>query len=128
MRAVKRLRVRCDGEEMVVTCRHGHWLPRLLGYSGVAVGTTVYFALLPSETSARLLGHELIHVLDFVRVRRRWRWHWLAVAVDLARYAWAWARVGFRYRQIPEEIVAYRDESRVAYGAHPDVQVLGVLP
>jgi hypothetical protein len=120
------LKVAFDGEMHPVKLRGRHWLPKLLGYGGVSVGLTVF--LRPDTLSAHpaLVGHELVHTLDFVRRRRRvWRgWYWLSVGVDLAAYAWSWLRVGCRYHRIPEEITAYNEQYLVAYDNHPAIRIV----
>ena len=120
------LRVRIDGAVYPVTLRYAHWLPRLLGADGCAVGTTIYFRRPYPEPSRTLLGHELFHVADFVR---RWNrtplaLYGLAVAWDLAAYALAWALAGFRYSQIPEEIAANALEYQIGHGYYPDIVIL----
>lgn len=120
------LRVRIDGYDYRVTLRYAHWLPRLIGADGCAVGTTVFFRRPYPQPSRTLLGHELYHVADFVR---RWNrtplaLHWLAVVWDLAAYVLAWALAGFRYRRIPEEVAAYAEQYRIGHGYHPDIVIL----
>lgn len=117
------LTVTFDGVPHPVTLRGRHWLPRLFGSDGVAIGRTVYLRRDVAETSRRLIGHELVHVLDFVRRWRRWRWYWLTVVLDIAHYLVAWVRAGFKYNAIPEEIAAYGQEVAVMYGRHPHITV-----
>jgi len=118
------IRARFDGEPVTVTLRPEHWLPWLLRTDGTAIGTTVYLRKPMTETSDILLGHELVHVLDFVRCRRRvWRQSYgLAVVVDLAAYLWSWVASGFDYYGMPEEIKAYGEQALVAHATHPDIQ------
>ena len=123
------LRVRLDAHTYPVTLHYQHWIPVLCSAQGVALGTRIYIAHPPARTSDGLIGHELIHTLDFVR---RWNrtplaLYWLALVWDIAAYAWAWARVGFRYRRIPEEVEAYRDQWLVPYGNHPSIDILSPL-
>lgn len=124
------IRVRLDGSVYPITLRYGHWLPRLIRFGGVHIGTTVLFRRPHPKPKRSLLGHELIHALDFVRLWNRtpFRLYWLAVAWDIARYFVAWMLAGFRYRRIPEEVVAYRDQWLVAYGSHPDIQLVDDWP
>jgi hypothetical protein len=117
------LAVTFDGVLHPVSLHGRHWLPRVFGFDGVAIGRTVYLRLDVAETSRRLIGHELVHVLDFVRRWRRWRWYWLAVVLDIAQYLVAWVRAGFRYHAIPEEVSAYTEQSAVMLGTHPHITV-----
>ena len=120
------IRVRIDGAVYPVTLRYAHWLPSLLGADGTSVGLTIYLRRPYPEPSRTLLGHELLHVADFVR---RWNRtplasYWLAVAWDLAAYALAWALAGFRYRRIPEEMTEDTLEYQVGHGYHPDIVIV----
>ena len=117
------LTVTFDGVPHPVTLHGRHWLPRVFGFDGVAIGRTVYLRLNVTQASRQLVGHELVHVLDFVRRWRRWRWHWLAVVLDIAHYLVAWMRAGFKYGAIPEEVSAYADEGSVMLGTHPHITV-----
>lgn len=110
-----------DEEPVPVTIRTAHRLPQLLGTDGMAIGTTIYTAQPRAWASFTLIAHELLHVLDFVRLRRRtWRGHYgLAVGWDLARYAGQWLKAGFRYRSMVEEEWAYREQWRAAAGTYP---------
>ena len=118
------IRARFDGEPVTVTLRPEHWLPRLFFTDGVTVGTTVYLRKPMADNSEAFLGHELVHVLDFLRWRRRvWRQsHRLAVTVDVATYLWSWVTSGFSYQRMPEEIKAYGEAALVAVGTHPDIR------
>ena len=120
------IRARFDGEPVTVTLRPEHWLPRLLRTDGTAIGTTVYLRKPMAETSSILLGHKLVHVLDFVRRRRRvWRQSYrLAVALDLAAYLWSWIACGFDYYGMPEEVMAYSEQALVFAGAHPHITMV----
>ena len=120
------IRVRIDGAVYPVTLRYAHWLPRLLGADGCAVGTTVFFRRPYPQPSRTLLGHELYHVADFVR---RWNrtplaLYWLAVAWDIAHYIGVWALAGFRYSRIPEEMTEHTVEYHVGHGYHPSIFIL----
>ena len=120
------IRVRIDGDVYPVTVRYAHWLPRLLGADGTTVGTTIFFRRPHPKPSRTLLGHELLHVADFVR---RWNrtplaLYWLAVAWDLAAYILAWVLAGFRYSRIPEEMTEDTLEYQVGHGYHPDIVIL----
>lgn len=119
------MRVRLDGHAYPVRVHFRHWAPKAIGMSGMAMGTRIYVAHPPHLTSDGLIGHELVHTLDFVR---RWRRAWggsypLAVAWDLAAYVWSWVRVGFRYHRIPEEMRAYGEQYLVVYDNHPHIQI-----
>ena len=119
------LRVRLDGYTYQVRLRDRHWFPRLTGYAGASIGLTIYLRDRYETAHPALIGHELVHTLDFVR---RWRRAWvgsypLAVAWDLAAYVWAWVRVGFRYHRIPEEVRAYGEQYLVVYDNHPHIQI-----
>jgi len=118
------IRARFDGEPVTVTLRPEHWLPRLFFTDGVAVGTTVYLRKPMADNSEEFLGHELVHVLDFLRWRRRvwWQSHRLAVTVDVATYLWSWVTSGFSYQRMPEEIKAYSEAALVEAETHPDIR------
>lgn len=120
------LRVRIDGNVYPVTLRYAHWLPALFRMDGTTVGTTIYFRSPYPEPSRTLLGHELLHVADFVR---RWNRtplasYWLAVAWDIAHYIGAWVAKFFRYSRIPEEVYANEIEYRVGHGYYDDIVIL----
>ena len=124
------LRVRLDGHVYPVRVHFRHWAPKAIGMSGMAMGTRIYVAHPPHLTSDGLIGHELIHTLDFVR---RWNrtplsLYGLAVLWDVAAYVLAWVRVGFRYRLIPEEVEAYRDQWLPIFSNHPHIQILDGWP
>lgn len=114
-----------DGEHHAVKVRFRHWLPRLLKKGGLAIGSTVYVSAHVGMLHPLVLGHELLHVLDFVRLRKRvvGQWYWLAVVVDLWRYFWEWVTSGFSYRNMPEERWAYAEAKQVAEQQHPAVSV-----
>lgn len=114
-----------DDEPVPVTIRTKHWLPQLVGTDGMAIGTTIYTAQPRAWASFTLLAHELLHVLDFVRLRRRtWRTSTpLAVGWDLARYAGQWLAAGFRYRHMAEEAWAYQQQALAAAGQYPGLNL-----
>lgn len=118
------IRAKFDGEPVTVTVRPEHWLPPLFFADGVAVGTTVYLRKSLVDTSDTLIGHELVHVLDFLRWRRRvwWQSHRLAVIVDVTTYLWSWVTSGFSYQRMPEEIKAYSEQALVEADTHPDIR------
>ena len=121
------IRVRFDGAVYPVRLHYAHWIPVLCSAAGVSLGTHIYLRRPYPEPSSVLLGHELVHTLDFVR---RWNrtplaLYWLAVVWDVAAYVASWMAVGFRYRRIPEEVRAYEQQYRVAMLAHPDIDIVG---
>ena len=120
------IRVKLDGVVHDVTVHFNHWLPQWLGASGVSIGRSIYIRRDRSFPHRILLGHELVHTLDYVRKLDRvpGRVEWIAVAWDLLAYFLSWVRVGFRYDAMPEEIKAYAEQGVVAYGNHADIQII----
>ena len=61
------LRVRLDGVVHEVTVHYEHFLPHWLGAAGVSIGRSIYIRRARSVPHRILLGHELVHTLDYVR-------------------------------------------------------------
>jgi hypothetical protein len=120
------LRVKLDGEVHNVTVHYGHWLPHWLRVGGVSIGRSIFIRRARSFPHLLLLGHELVHTLDYVRKLNSvpGRVEWMAVAWDLLAYFLSWVRVGFRYSAMPEEIKAYSEQGFVYFGHHADIQII----
>jgi hypothetical protein len=120
------IRVKLDGEVHHVTVHYEHWLPHWLRVGGVSIARSIFIRRARSVPHRILLGHELVHTLDYVRKLDRvpGRVRWIAVLWDLSAYFASWVRVGFRYEAMPEEVRAYAEQGVVAYGNHADIQII----
>jgi hypothetical protein len=112
-----------DGHDTTVTLKFNHWLPKLLKAGGTAIGKTCYFPRMPEQTALVIIGHELIHIHDFVnKARKIPGGYCIDVVGDLLVYLFQWIVGGFRYHEIDEEKYAYANERAVLNGTYQGIR------
>lgn len=52
---------------MYVKVRFSHWLPRLIGVTGITIGKTIYYSCSRSAVTPNLFIHEFIHIYQYQR-------------------------------------------------------------
>lgn len=50
---------------MYVKVRFSHWLPKLIGVTGVTIGSTIYYSCPRTAVTPNLFIHEFIHIYQY---------------------------------------------------------------
>lgn len=95
---------------MYVKVRFSHWLPKLIGVTGITIGRTIYYSCARSFVTPNLFIHEYIHIYQYQRY---------GVFGFLVRYLWSYLVNLTRYKtheeayeNIPFEVEAYSGQKR----------------
>lgn len=107
---------------IIAKCKYRHWLPRLIGYAGITLGRTIYFAGEEGTISSKLYKHELQHVRD-IRADGLIKFYWLYL-FWFARLLCKLRNWGKAYRAIPYEKRAQKAEQRTMQPE--DLEALGL--